>query len=185
MNIDMNRFSEKFAQEYEFLYQNGDNVAGYAEAVAAFDQFATHHGGFVGEFAQYRGDCITSGREAAAFMLALDCMADDEVQFTDEIMVNNAQAFRAFYTFTKKNISDESITVEFTRCFGFPAKNMGNWWSVKTYVTNDFGECYGKYNPQITKDHKIDFSFVLPATEENKMVILEEVYRRFERPFTY
>lgn len=75
MNIDMSRLSEKFAQEYEFLYQNGDNVAGYAEAVAAFGQFATRHGGFVGEFAQYRGDCITSDREAAAFMFALESLS--------------------------------------------------------------------------------------------------------------
>lgn len=75
MNIDMNRLSEKFAQEYEFLYQNGDNVAGYSEAVAAFGQFATRHGGFVGEFARYRGDCITSDREAAAFMFALESLS--------------------------------------------------------------------------------------------------------------
>lgn len=74
VNIDIARFFGKFDQEYEFLYQNGDNVAGYEEAVAAFDQFAASHGDFVGEFARYRGDCITSDREAAAFMFALESL---------------------------------------------------------------------------------------------------------------
>lgn len=76
MNIDMNRFSEKFAQEYEFLYQNGDNVAGYSEAVAAFDKFADKHADFVGDFARHRGDYVSSDREAAAFMFALDYLTD-------------------------------------------------------------------------------------------------------------
>ena len=75
MNIDMNRFSEKFAQEYDFLYEHGDNVAGYSEAVAAFDQFADHYSDFVGEFVRYRGDFIASDREAAAFMFALESLS--------------------------------------------------------------------------------------------------------------
>lgn len=80
MNIDMNRFSEKFAQEYDFLHEHGDNVAGYSEAVAAFDQFAASHGDFVGEFARYRGDCITSDREAAAFMFALESLDGEGIE---------------------------------------------------------------------------------------------------------
>lgn len=78
MSIDINEFSTKFRQEYELLYDNRDRVAGYQEAVEAFDEYlANDIGGFqafVGEFVDYRHDIISSDREAAAFMFALESM---------------------------------------------------------------------------------------------------------------
>lgn len=74
MTINIHEFSKQFAKEYEFLYDNRDRVAGYEETVYAFDQFVETNGDFVGAFAQYRQDYITSDREAAAFMFALDAM---------------------------------------------------------------------------------------------------------------
>lgn len=70
--INIHAFAKQFAKEYDFLYDNGDNVAGYREAVSFFDGFVKHHGDFVGEFAKYRGDFISSDREAAAFAFALE-----------------------------------------------------------------------------------------------------------------
>lgn len=72
--LDIHDFSKRFAKEYKFLYDNRDNVAGYREAVGAFDDFAKTHGGFVCEFVKFRGDFISSDREAAAFMFALESM---------------------------------------------------------------------------------------------------------------
>ena len=72
--IDIEKFAKKFAEEYELLYDNRDNVAGYREAVQEGDEFIRLHPEFVGEFAKYRGDLITSDRELAAFMLALNGM---------------------------------------------------------------------------------------------------------------
>lgn len=74
-NIDIEKFLEKFEQEYDFLYDH-EYVAGTKEAVEAFDKFLKDHGDFVGEFAKFRGDFISSDREAAAFMFALDSMID-------------------------------------------------------------------------------------------------------------
>lgn len=74
MSISIEKFSKKFVEEYAFLYDNDDNVAGFEEAVDAFDEFVQTHGDFVGEFVSYRGDFISSDREAAAFMFALDSM---------------------------------------------------------------------------------------------------------------
>lgn len=74
MKISIETFSRVFVEEYETLYQARGYVAGTREAVEAFDEFLEAHGDFVGEFANYRGDHITSDREAAAFMLALDRM---------------------------------------------------------------------------------------------------------------
>ncbi len=72
--INIHQFKRKFEEEYSFLYDNDDNVAGYQEAVDEFDKFLEKQGDFVGEFARYRGDYVSSDREAAAFMFALSSM---------------------------------------------------------------------------------------------------------------
>ena len=74
MNID--KFLNQFNKEYNFLYDNNDNVAGFREAVQAFDEFLPDHRDFVSEFCQYRQDFISSDREAAAFMFALETMME-------------------------------------------------------------------------------------------------------------
>ena len=75
-NISMEKFYEQFQKEYHFLYDCRGYVAGYEEAVSAFDRFQIDHADFVREFAQYRGDVVSSDREAAAFMFALDSLDD-------------------------------------------------------------------------------------------------------------
>lgn len=75
-NINMEKFCEQFQKEYNFLYDCRGYVAGYDEAVSAFDRFQIDHADFVREFAQYRGDVVSSNREAAAFMFALDVLDD-------------------------------------------------------------------------------------------------------------
>lgn len=77
INIDIRSFYEQFVKEYEFLYDNDDMVAGYTEAFEAFDDFVKWFPEFVREFARFRGDFISSDREAAAFMFALDVLMDD------------------------------------------------------------------------------------------------------------
>ena len=79
MNINIADFKRKFDEEYNFLYDaacKNQEVAGEREAAAAFDEFVKGHGAFVGEFAQYRRDFISSDREAAAFMFALESMIE-------------------------------------------------------------------------------------------------------------
>ena len=75
-NIRIDKFLEQFNKEYAFLYDNLDRVAGYDEAVDAFDAFIQDEqdAAFVGEFAKYRQDMAISDLEAAAFMFALDAM---------------------------------------------------------------------------------------------------------------
>lgn len=74
----MEKFCEQFQKEYNFLYDCRGYVAGYDEAVSAFDRFQIDHADFVREFAQYRGDVVSSDREAAAFMFALDVLDDPD-----------------------------------------------------------------------------------------------------------
>lgn len=72
--FNIHEFLKQFEKEYDFLYDNNDNVAGAREAADAFDEFLKVHKDFVGEFVRFRGDFISSDREAAAFMFALDSM---------------------------------------------------------------------------------------------------------------
>jgi hypothetical protein len=71
---NIQEFHKKFVEEYDFLYDNHDNVAGFDEAVDAFDTMIKNDSfkEFVGEFARYRNDYITSDREAAAFMFTME-----------------------------------------------------------------------------------------------------------------
>lgn len=70
-SLNIHEFLERFNKEYKFLYDHGDNVAGYREAVEEGDLFIKKNPEFVGEFVKFRGDIISSDREVAAFMFAL------------------------------------------------------------------------------------------------------------------
>ena len=72
--FNIHEFLERFEKEYDFIYDHDDNVAGVREATDAFDEFLKTQKDFVGEFVRFRGDFISSDREAAAFMFALDDM---------------------------------------------------------------------------------------------------------------
>ena len=77
MTVNIHQFAERFWKEYDFLYKNCDRVAGYDEAVRAFDEALKNENfqKFVGEFVKYGNDFVSSDREAAAFMFALESMA--------------------------------------------------------------------------------------------------------------
>jgi len=68
------RLLNQFNKEYAFLYDNRDNVAGFSEAVTAFNNMTTEEKAVCNMFCKYRGDLITSDREAAAFIFALDAV---------------------------------------------------------------------------------------------------------------
>lgn len=74
-NINIKDFLNKFNDNYDFLYDSnaqGSEVAGQREAAMAFDDFVKDNREFVREFVRYRGDFISSDREAAAFMFTID-----------------------------------------------------------------------------------------------------------------
>ena len=78
VKINIHEFAKKFNEEYDFCYEHYDRVAGFGEAVKAFDDFLNGDVGgfknFVAEFVKYRGDIVSSDREAAAFMFAMESM---------------------------------------------------------------------------------------------------------------
>lgn len=79
---ERDRILNKFQQEYDFLYEHDDNVAGYDEAVDAYEQYRhnTHFMGLVVDLVRKRGDAFSSDREVGALMFALDSLG-----YLDEI----------------------------------------------------------------------------------------------------
>ena len=71
MNVQIETFLNTFNKIYSELYDTCDNVAGFNEAVSFFDEFTKQQPEFVQEFVKFRGDFITSDREAASFAFAL------------------------------------------------------------------------------------------------------------------
>ena len=72
----MEKFLEKFNQEYDFLYNadvNNQYVVGSNEALVYFDNNLTEvEQNVLREFVRFRGDFVSSDREAIAFMFTLD-----------------------------------------------------------------------------------------------------------------
>lgn len=96
---------------------------------------------------------------------------------------------RELYTFEEKNHKGEKIQVEFIKSSGslaqiwfekgYTDKLLDTYWSVDVFATQENGLCLGKYNPTIKRNtYKLNFKWVLEATEENKQKILNEIIKR-------
>ena len=78
MSFNVHEFTDRYYKNYAFLYNARGYVAGYNEAVAEFDTMCRNNRSFqkfVAEFVKFRGDFISSDREAAAFMFTVSDMA--------------------------------------------------------------------------------------------------------------
>jgi hypothetical protein len=62
---------ETFTNSYRWLYDNNDNFPLYKEYLKLGDELIEKFGDFVGEFAKFRGDYISSDREVVALVMAL------------------------------------------------------------------------------------------------------------------
>lgn len=101
---------------------------------------------------------------------------------------------RYWYKLPNKNKNGESLLIELNRVecntkdkhslpvlwykHGYMDKILDTHWCINTYVTDVEGNCYGRYNPTI-KNGKIDFNWKFEATEDNKQILLNEIYNRF------
>ena len=74
MKIDINLLLMAFTAIYEELY-NGVPCRRYNELVDAGDNFITKNPELVGEFNRRRGDILSSDREVAAFMIAIEALS--------------------------------------------------------------------------------------------------------------
>lgn len=69
--MDIKKFLEKFNQNYDFLYENGENVSGYHDALKYGESALNSRPEFVRQFCAALGDFICSDTEVAAFGFTL------------------------------------------------------------------------------------------------------------------
>ena len=56
---------------------------------------------------------------------------------------------------------------------------LQTWWNMEVYVSDANGNCWGKYNPTVVEgQNKIDFNWMLEATDRNADRLIEECVRR-------
>ena len=100
---------------------------------------------------------------------------------------------RTRYTFTEKNGKNESICFDLSRIesdgkkgslpylwkkAGYIDRILKSRWILEVFCTEEDGSCWGRYNPQIIPGtNKINFDWMLEATEENRQKLIDEVYR--------
>ena len=66
---------------------------------------------------------------------------------------------------------------------GFITEKIPSYWNIENFVTLPNRDCCNRYNPQIKFEdgrHKINFDYILPATEENLAIILDNILARAE-----
>lgn len=69
--MNIHKFLQKFKENYNFLYDNDNRVAGYYEALDYGEKVMHEYPDFVREFVKFRGDVLSSDREVAAFGFTL------------------------------------------------------------------------------------------------------------------
>lgn len=105
--------------------------------------------------------------------------------------VNDERCFYKFDQLTRKN---ESLVIEFMAikknaitdlwfAHGNIASPLNAYLSVRTYVSDDKGNCYERYNPTVRNDnHMINFKWVMEDTKDNREKMLDEIVKQAYGP---
>lgn len=109
--------------------------------------------------------------------------------------VETLSPYTTRYTFAPHTAAGETLVVDFTRCEstnsagdlahlwhknGYTSRVLPTHWAVSTYATenNAYRRCRGRYNPTVKPNtHKLDFAWVLEATDKNRVALLNEIMR--------
>ena len=78
-NIDIKELYQEFKKEYNLIYNSDGYIPRYSDAVKAFDNFLEDEDSddIVCDFVSYHWYPIFSDDEAAAFMFAMETLADN------------------------------------------------------------------------------------------------------------
>lgn len=78
-NLNIHDFYKRYQENYDWLYNGGDQISDYDTLWEEFDNLCAGSEGFcsfVGEFCDFMGDLIISDREEAAFILTFHDFVD-------------------------------------------------------------------------------------------------------------
>ena len=85
-------------------------------------------------------------------------------------------------SFVTCNLSDRNEIMNLWKRAGLIKEALPCYWAISTYHTfkdlDGFDRCVERFNPQMTKDGKIDFDWIIPASPKNRELILSEIEKR-------
>lgn len=86
VNIDMEKFINRFSEIHTELYDSNDDRDDFDEAVSAYDEALKNptFRDFLGEFVGCSGNVISTNRECAAFMYAFNESVAESLYGDDE-----------------------------------------------------------------------------------------------------
>lgn len=104
------------------------------------------------------------------------------MKFKREIRAEYPGGKRELITFAERNAKGEKIAVELITAIA-PKQwrkdpynvNLNEYIGVTVYAEKD-GLTWGRHNPQITAEHKINFDYLMIDTEQNRQKIISDVY---------
>lgn len=104
---------------------------------------------------------------------------------------------RLFFKSDQLTKSDEELEIEFMKATAPDNSNIDRWykngdidkrlescWLVKTFVTDQAGNCYERYNPMLNDNHMIDFKWIMEANDDNLLAILSKIVKEAYGPDT-
>lgn len=104
---------------------------------------------------------------------------------------------RVFFKSDQLTKSNEELEIEFMKTTVSDNSNIDRWykngdidkrlescWLVKTFVTDQAGNCYERYNPMLNDNHMIDFKWIMEANDDNLLAILSEIVKEAYGPDT-
>lgn len=104
---------------------------------------------------------------------------------------------RVFLKSDQLTKSNEELEIEFMKTTVSDNSNIDRWykngdidkrlescWLVKTFVTDQAGNCYERYNPMLNDNHMIDFKWIMEANDDNLLAILSEIVKEAYGPDT-
>lgn len=77
------------------------------------------------------------------------------------------------------DLKDKQVLPNLWAKHGYIEKPISSYLCVWTCYTDKDGNGWGRYNITHTKDHKINFAWLLEATDENENKILNECIRLY------
>lgn len=92
--------------------------------------------------------------------------------FNDYAEIKQGADLCRWIAFNKPNAKGEKMQVEI-------AQGRKNKLYCSCFVEDADGCCFSKYNPQIGKDNKIDFQWLLENSPGNEQKLIDEIAGRF------
>lgn len=105
-----------------------------------------------------------------------------EIRGTGRLNVRLTENFTAEILLCSANCKNKNSLPRLWKKYGYITKEQYQnikkfgWLAIDTYYTDIDGNCWGRYNPTVTENHKIDFDALKTISITNIFELLNDTY---------